>query len=84
MKRLSSGGSLLLLAAAAVCPRGILALGLAGGALTSAGEWATGPSEFLAWFSVVFAYAGMYVCCLRARSGLRNAAGTRRMTSGVL
>lgn len=38
LKRASAGGALLLLAAAAAAPRGVLALGLAGGALASAGE----------------------------------------------
>lgn len=57
VKRVASGGALLLLAAAAACPRGIMALGLSGGALTSAGEWATGSLlSVLVWF-----------VCLRAR-----------------
>lgn len=38
VKRASAGGALLLLAGAAAAPRGLIALGLAGGALANAGE----------------------------------------------
>ena len=38
VKKLAAGGSVLLLAATAVAPRGRLAFGLAGGALANAGE----------------------------------------------